>query len=136
MTLAERTLGLLHGTFFLRPLLFAVWYPMLVYMLVANAQPSFYHRDVFYAVFALAMRSRGSSIAKTHLILAIVMAIALVIRLSVYGMPRPALLISAIGFVVFSLLLACTEVLRLPPQFELGRYARRRAALAERLDRT
>ena len=196
MTLVERTLGLLHGTFFLRPLLFVVWYPMLVYMLVANVQPSFYQRYAFYAVFSLAMvffcadrfrqlyyldrrreegihwralvlqyakwpffahglwqalrgwsgaftvtpktgaRSRGGSVAETHLLLALVMASALVIRLSLYGMPRFALLASAIGFVVFSLVLACTEMLRFPPQFELGRYSSRRAALAERLDRT
>jgi hypothetical protein len=32
-----------------------------------------------------------------------------------------------------SLLLACTEALRFPPQFELGLHARRRALLADRL---
>lgn len=195
MTLIERALGLLHGTFFLRPLLFAVWYPMLVYMLVANVQPSFYHRQSFYAVFALAMlffcadrfrqlyyldrkreegihwralvllyakwpyfahglwqalrgwsgafavtpktreRSHGGSLAKTHLVLALVMASALVFRVSLFGMPRLALFVSAIGFVLLSLLLVCAEALRFPPQFERGRYASRRATLAERLDR-
>jgi cellulose synthase/poly-beta-1,6-N-acetylglucosamine synthase-like glycosyltransferase len=193
MTLTERALGLLHGTFFLRPLVFVVWYPMLVYMLVANEQPTFYHRYVFYAVFSLAMvffcvdrfrqlyyldregeqgihwrslvllyakwpyfaqalwqaargwngtfavtpkvetRSLRGSIALPHLTLALVMAVALGTRFALHGAPRPALLGSAIGFVVFSVLLACTELVKFPPTFERGLYARSRAALRERL---
>jgi cellulose synthase/poly-beta-1,6-N-acetylglucosamine synthase-like glycosyltransferase len=193
MTLTERARGMLHGTFFLRPLVFVVWYPMLVYMLVADVQPTFYHRYTFYGVFALAMvffcvdrfrqlyyldregeagihwrslvllyakwpyfaqalwqaargwsgtfavtpkvetRSVRGSIALPHLALALVMAAALGMRVAVHGVPRPALLGSAIGFILFSALLACTGLVKFPPTFERGLYARRRAALRERL---
>jgi cellulose synthase/poly-beta-1,6-N-acetylglucosamine synthase-like glycosyltransferase len=193
MTLTERALGFLHGTFFLRPLVFLVWYPMLVYMLVADVQPTFYTRHTIYAVFALAMvfflvdrfrqlyyldrkgeggvhwRSlvllyakwpyfahalwqavRGwngtitvtpkvekpslrGNVAAPHLTLALVLGVALGIRIVLHGVPRPALLGSAIGFIVCSALLACTELLAFPPPFEHGRYARSRADLRERL---
>ena len=36
MTIMERAVSLLHGTYFLRPLLLAVLYPMVIYMLIAN----------------------------------------------------------------------------------------------------
>jgi cellulose synthase/poly-beta-1,6-N-acetylglucosamine synthase-like glycosyltransferase len=193
MTLTERALGVLHGTFFLRPLVFLVWYPMLVYMLVADVQPTFYHRYPFYAVFALAMvffcvdrfrqlyyldrkgeqgihwrslvllyakwpyfaqalwqavrgwngtfavtpkvekRSLRGSIAVPHLTLALVMAVALGMRVVLHGVPRPALLASAVWFIVFSSLLACTELVAFPPTFERGLYERSRAAVRERL---
>ena len=193
MTLGERIVGLLHGSYYLRPLVLLLWYPMLVYMLVADVQPSFYHRYVLYAGFSLAMvfwladrfrqryyldrkreegihwrslvlqyakwpyfanalwhalrRWRGDfdvtrkagtsnvrgSIAKPHVALAAVMAIALAVRLRLHGVPRPALLGSAVAFIAFSLLLACTEAMRFPPQFEPRLYARRRALLARRL---
>ena len=193
MTLWERVVGLLHGAYYLRPLVLLLWYPMLVYMLVANVQPSFYHRYVLYAGFALAMvfwsadrfrqryyldregeqgthwrslvlqyakwpyfanalwdalrrrqggfdvtRKTGTanakgSIAVPHVALAVVMTIALTLRVALHGVPRPALLWSAVGFIAFSLVLACTEVIRFPPQFEPGHYARRRALLARRL---
>jgi cellulose synthase/poly-beta-1,6-N-acetylglucosamine synthase-like glycosyltransferase len=55
MTFGERIVSLVHGTYFLRPLVLLVLYPMVIYMLIANVQPTFYHRYVFYAVFALAM---------------------------------------------------------------------------------
>lgn len=55
MTITERAVSLLHGTYFLRPLVLAVLYPMVLYMLIANVQPTFYHRFVFYAFFALSM---------------------------------------------------------------------------------
>ena len=166
---------------------------MLLYMLLANVQPSFYHRYVLYAGFMLTMvfwvadrfrqtyyldrpREEGvhwrslvlqyakwpyfaqalwealrrwqgdfdvtrkqdavsarGSVALPHLALAAVMSAALAVRVALHGIPRPALLWSAAAFVVFSLLLACTEALRYPPQFERGRYARRRALLADRL---
>lgn len=193
MTPGERIVGLLHGAYYLRPLVLLLWYPMLVYMLVANAQPSFYHRYVLFAGFSLTMvfwvadrfrqtyyldrkreegihwrslvlqyakwpyfaqalwdalrRWRGDfdvtrkldrlntrgSIAVPHVALAVVMALALATRLILHGMPRPALFWSALAFITFSLLLACTESMRFPPQFEPGVYARRRARLADRL---
>jgi cellulose synthase (UDP-forming) len=196
MTLGERVVGLLHGSYYLRPLVLLLWYPMLVYMLVANVQPSFYHRYVLFAGFSLAMvfwvadrfrqryyldhqresgihwrslvlqyakwpyfanalwdalrrwqgdfdvtrktgmaNARGS-IAIPHVALAVVMAAALAVRIVLHDLPRPALLWSAIAFITFSLLLACTEAMRFPPQFEPGRYTRRRALLARRLDRS
>jgi len=55
MTVGERAVSLLHGTYFLRPLVLLLLYPMVVYMLVANVEPTFYHRHVFYAVVALSM---------------------------------------------------------------------------------
>ncbi|HET9798427.1 MAG TPA: glycosyltransferase family 2 protein [Gemmatimonadaceae bacterium] len=193
MTPTERARGLLHGTYFLRPLVFVAWYPMLVYMLVADVQPTFYHRYAFYALFSLATvffcvdrfrqlyyldrkgergihwrslvllyakwpyfaqalwqavrgwrgtfavtpkvetRSVRGSIAVPHLTLAFVMAAALGTRVALHGVPRPALLGTAAGFIVFSALLACTELLNFPPTFERGLYARSRAALRERL---
>jgi cellulose synthase/poly-beta-1,6-N-acetylglucosamine synthase-like glycosyltransferase len=193
MTFMERLVGLLHGANYQRPLVLLLWYPMLLYMLLANVQPSFYHRYVTYAGFMLTMvfwvadrfrqtyyldrpREEGvhwrslvlqyakwpyfaqalwealrrwqgdfdvtrkkdtvnarGSVALPHLALAAVMSAALAVRVVLHGIPRPALLWSAIGFVAFSLLLACTEALRYPPQFERGRHARRRALLADRL---
>ena len=195
MTLGERVVGLIHGSYYLRPLVLLLWYPMLVYMLDANVQPSFYHRYVLFAGFSLAMvfwvadrfrqryyldRERESgihwrslvlqyakwphfanalwdalrrwqgdfdvtrktgtanargSIAIPHVALALVMAIALAVRLVLHDRPRPALLWSAVAFITFSLLLACTEAMRFPPQFDPGLHARRRALLARRLDR-
>jgi len=192
MTLGERVVGLLHGAYYLRPLVLVLWYPMLVYMLVANVQPSFYHRYVLFAGFSLAMvfwvvdrfrqryyldrereegihwrslvlqyakwpyfanalwhalrgwqgdfdvtRKSGTAnargnIAIPHAALAVVMAIALAARVTLHGVPRPALLWSAIAFITFSLLLACTEAIRFPPQFQPGLYARRRALLVRR----
>jgi cellulose synthase (UDP-forming) len=55
MTFGERLVGLLHGAYYLRPLVLLVWYPMLVYMLLANAEPTFYRRWVLFAGFSLAM---------------------------------------------------------------------------------
>jgi cellulose synthase (UDP-forming) len=196
MTLGERVVGLLHGAYYLRPLVLLLWYPMLVYMLVADVQPSFYSRYVLFAGFSLAMvfwvadrfrqryyldhqrergihwrslvlqyakwpyfanalwdavrrwqgdfdvtRKTGTSngrgrIAIPHVALAVAMAVALAVRLVQHDLPRPALLWSAIAFITFSLLLACTEAMRFPPQFEPARYARRRALLARRLDRS
>ncbi len=193
MTLGERLVGLLHGAYYLRPLVLLVWYPMLVYMLVANVQPAFYHRHVLLAGFFLTMvfwiadrfrqtfyldrdreegihwrslvlqyakwpyfaqalwnalrrwrggfdvtrksgtASSGTSIAVPHGSLALVMAFALAARVALHGVPRPALLWSALAFIAFSLLLACTEAVRFPPQFEPGLHARRRALLADRL---
>lgn len=195
MTVGERLVGLVHGTFFLRPLVLLVLYPMLIYMLVANVEPTFYHRYVFYAVFALSMvffctdrfrqlfyldrrreegvhwrslvlqyakwpyfaqalwqavrgwkgtfavtpktrtRSTGGSIVVPHLTLAIVMAAALGVRVAAHGVPRPALLGSSLAFIVFSLLLACTEAIAAPPQFDRALYTSRRATLAGRLAR-
>ena len=193
MTIGERIVGLLHGAYYLRPLVLLLWYPMLVYMLVANVQPSFYNRYVLFAGFSLAMvfwvadrfrqtfyldrereegihwrslvlqyakwpyfanalwdalrrwrgdfdvtRKSGSAnargnIAIPHVLLAVVMAIALAVRLALHGLPRPALLGSAIAFIAFSLVLSCTEMMRFPPQFEPGLHARRRALLSRRL---
>ena len=193
MTIGERLVGLLHGAYYLRPLVLLLWYPMLVYMLVANVQPSFYHRYVLFAGFSLTMvfwvadrfrqryyldreREEGihwrslvlqyakwpyfaialwdalrrwqgdfevtrkthtattrGNIAIPHVVLTVVMAIALAVRLVLHGVPRPALLGSAIAFIAFSLLLGCTEAMRFPPQFEPGLYARRRAQLVRRL---
>jgi len=194
MTLGERLVGLLHGSYYLRPLVLLLWYPMLVYMLLANVQPAFYHRHVLLAGFFLAMvfwiadrfrqtfyldrdreegihwrslvlqyakwpyfaqalwnalggwrggfdvtRKSGStassrtSIAVPHGSLALVMAFALVACVALHGVPRPALLWSALAFIAFSLLLACTEAVRFPPQFEPGLHTRRRALLADRL---
>jgi cellulose synthase (UDP-forming) len=193
MTLAERVVGLLHGAYYLRPLVLLLWYPMLVYMLVANVQPSFYHRYVLFAGFSLTMvfwvadrfrqtyyldrkREEGihwrslvlqyakwpyfaqalwdalrrwqgdfevtrkqddahgtGGIAAPHLALALVMALALSVRIALHGIPRPALLWTAVAFVAFSLLLACTEAMRFPPHFERGLHARRRALLGDRL---
>jgi cellulose synthase/poly-beta-1,6-N-acetylglucosamine synthase-like glycosyltransferase len=193
MTPAERAVAWAHGTFFLRPLVFVLWYPMLVYMLVADVQPSFYHRYVFYAIVGLALvffaadrfrqlyyldrkretgthwrslvllyakwpyfaqalwqalrgwdgrfavtakterRSEAGSIVAPHLGLAAVMAVALAWRVLRHGVPRPALLVTAVGFVLFSLLLAGTELVRFPPPFDRELYRRRRAALADLL---
>ena len=194
MTFRERVVGLMHGAHYLRPLVLLLWYPLLVYMLVANVQPSFYHRYVLFAGFALAMafwmadrfrqryyldgesekgihwrslvlqyakwpyfanalwdavrRRKGDfdvtrksgtanargSIAIPHVALAVVMVIALAVRVGLHGVPRPALLWSAIAFIAFSLMLACTELIRFPAQFEPGLHARRRALLARRID--
>ena len=193
MTIAERLVGLLHGTYYLRPLVLLVWYPMLVYMLVANVQPAFYHRRVLFAGFFLATvfwiadrfrqsfyldREReegihwrslllqyakwpyfaqalwsalgrwrggfdvtrksgtantGTSVAVPHGSLALVMALALAARVVMHGVPRPALLWSAIAVILSSLALACTEFVRFPPRFEPGLHARRRALLDDRL---
>jgi cellulose synthase (UDP-forming) len=195
MSVGERLVGLLHGAYYLRPLVLLLWYPMLVYMLVANVQPSFYHRYVLFAGFSLTMvfwvadrfrqsyyldRKReegihwrslvlqyakwpyfaqglwsalrgwrgdfdvtrktgtarakaGPRIAVPHLSLALVMAIALIARVTLHGMPRPAPLWSAIAFIAFSILLACTDLMRFPPHFEPMLHARKRALLAERL---
>jgi cellulose synthase (UDP-forming) len=193
MTAGERLVGLLHGAYYLRPLVLLLWYAMLVYMLVANVQPSFYRRQVLFAGFFLTMvfwaadrfrqtyyldrdREQGihwrslvlqyakwpyfaqalwnalggwrgdfdvtrksgtanawGSIVLPHVSLALVMALALATSVALHGVPRPALLWSAVAFMTCSLLLACTEALRFPPQFELGLHARRRALLADRL---
>ena len=193
MTLGERVVGLLHGAYYLRPLVLLLWYPLLVYMLVANVQPSFYRRSVLFAGFALAMvfwaadrfrqayyldrareegihwrslvlqyakwpyfadalwdalrewrgdfdvtrktetSSRRGSIAVPHVALAATMALALATRVALHGRPRPALLWSAIAFVAASLLLACTELLAFPAQFERGLWARRRTLVRDRL---
>jgi cellulose synthase (UDP-forming) len=193
MTLAELIVGLLHGAYYLRPLVLLLWYPMLLYMLLANVQPSFYRRSVLFAGFSLAMvfwvadrfrqayyldrrreqgihwrslvlqyakwptftralweaclRWRGGfevtrktdlqhargSIAVPHLALAAIMLFALAGGFALHGVPRPSLLWSAVAFVAFSLLLACTEVLTFPPQFERGLYRRRRWELSDRL---
>lgn len=192
MSLGERLVGLLHGAYYLRPLALLLWYPMLLYMLLANVQPSFYHRYVLFAGFSLTMvfwvadrfrqtfyldrkreegihwrslvlqyakwpyfaqalwealrrwqgdfdvtrksgRTRaGGSIALPHLALALVMALALAVRVAMHGIPRPALLWSAIGFIAFSVILACTEMMRFPPHFDPRLHVRRRALLAER----
>jgi cellulose synthase (UDP-forming) len=193
MTIGERAVGLLHGTFFLRPLILVVLYPMLVYMLLANVQPAFFHRYVFYAVFALSMvffctdrfrqlyyldhrgekgihwrslvlqyakwpyfahavwqavrgwkgsftvtpktgkRSIGGSIVVPHVMLALTMTVALGMRFALHGVPRPALLGTALGFIGLSLLLASTEAIKAPPQFDGTLYTRRRAELEDRL---
>ena len=189
----ERAVGLLHGTFFLRPLVLLLLYPMLLYMLVANVQPTFYHRYAFYGVFALSMaffctdrfrqlyhldrrreegihwrslvlqyakwpyfaqalwqavrgwngsftvtpktrtRSIGGGIVVPHVLLALAMAIALGVHVALHGVPRPALLGSSLGFIALSLLLASTEAIAPPPQFDRALYTRRRAALEDRL---
>ena len=195
MSVGERLVGLLHGAYYLRPLVLLLWYPMLVYMLVANVQPSFYHRYVLFAGFSLTMvcwvadrfrqsyyldrereegihwrslvlqyakwpyfaqglwtalrgwrgdfdvtrktgapRSKaGPRIAVPHLSLALVMAIALIARVALHGVPRPAPLWSAVAFIACSLLLACTDAMRSPPHFDPTLHARRRALLADRL---
>jgi cellulose synthase (UDP-forming) len=189
MTIGERAVGLLHGTFFLRPLVLLVLYPMLAYMLVANVQPAFFHRYAFLALFALSMvffctdrfrqlyyldrrheggihwrslvlqyakwpyfahavwqavrgwkgsftvtpktgkRSVGGSIVVPHLALALVMAVALGTQVTLHGVPRLALIGTALGFIGLSLLLASTEAIAAPPQFDRALYARRRAVL-------
>jgi len=191
MTVGERLVGLLHGTFFLRPLVLVVLYPMLVYMLVANVQPGFFHRYTFYALFGVAMvfffadrfrqlyyldrrretgvhwrslvlqyakwpyfahavwqavtgwrgaftvtpktgkRSLGGSIVVPHVMLALLMTAALGTRIAMHGVPRPALLGVALGFIGLSLLLASTEAIKAPPQFDAALYARRRALLED-----
>jgi cellulose synthase (UDP-forming) len=193
MTVGERAVGLLHGTFFLRPLVLLVLYPMLAYMLVANVQPAFFHRYTFLALFALSMvffctdrfrqlyyldrrrergihwrslvlqyakwpyfahavwqaargwrgsftvtpktgkRSVGGSIVVPHLVLALVMAIALGTQVVLHGVPRLALIGAALGFIGLSLLLASTEAIAAPPQFDRALYARRRATLEDGL---
>ena len=196
MTIGERVVGLLHGAYYLRPLVLLLWYTMLVYMLVANVQPSFYHWHTLFAGFSLTMvfwvgrpipsavlprpRARGRN--PLALARASVRQVALLHEHSMgrsapvagrlrrrrasrtrptrggasrsrtwcshwswrsrwpcawllHDLPRPALLWSAIAFITFSLLLACTEAMRFPPQFEPGLHARRRALLARRLDR-
>jgi hypothetical protein len=77
--------------------------------------------------------SRRGSIAVPHLMLAATMALALATRVGLHGRPRPALLWTAVAFVVASLLLACTELLSYPAQFQRGLYARRRALVSDRL---
>jgi hypothetical protein len=195
MSLSERLVALLHGSYYLRPLVLVVWYPMLVYMLVANVQPSFYRKEVLFAGLALTLvfwaadrfrqtfyldrarekgvhwrslvlqyakwpyfaqaaweavrRWRGDfdvtrktgtanargSVALPHVVLALVMAAALGVRVELHGIPRPALLWTAAAFIVFSLLLACTELASYPPPFEPGLHARRRALVADRFRR-
>jgi hypothetical protein len=174
---------------------FLLWYPMLVYMLIADVQPSFYHRHVLVSGFTLTMvcwladrfrqsyyldREReegihwrslvlqyakwpyfaqglwnalrgwrgdfdvtrktaapkartGPRIALPHLSLALVMAIALIVRVTLHGMPQPAPLWSAVAFIACSLLLACTDTLRFPPHYEPRLHAHRRALLTDRL---
>ncbi|HEX7980799.1 MAG TPA: glycosyltransferase [Gemmatimonadaceae bacterium] len=191
MTLGERAVSLLHGTFFLRPLVLLLLYPMVIYMLIANVQPTFYHRYVFYAVFALSMvifcidrfrqlyyldpkreqgihwrslvlqyakwpyfaqalwqavrgwrgsftvtpktrtRSIGRGLAVPHVVLSLVMAIVLVVHVARFGVPRRALLGSSLGFIGLSLVLASTDLIEPPRQFDRTRYARRRAALED-----
>lgn len=190
MTIGERALNLLHGTYFLRPLVLLLLYPMVIYMLIANVQPTFYHRYVFYAVFALSMvffctdrfrqlyyldrerergihwrslvlqyakwpyfvqalwqavrgwrgtftvtpktrtRSMGRGLALPHSILSLIMAIGLAVHVAHYGVPRPALLGSSLGFIGFSLVLASSDLIEPPRQYDRSRYTRRRAALA------
>ncbi len=189
MTIGERAVSLLHGTFFLRPLVLLLLYAMVIYMLIANVQPTFYHRYVFYAVFALSMvffctdrfrqmfyldrkgeqgihwrslvlqyakwpyfaqalwqavrgwrgsftvtpktrtRSIGGSLVVPHVGLSLVMAIVLAVHIVRYGVPRPALLGSSLGFIGISLALASTEMVEPPRQFDRTRYTRRRASL-------
>jgi len=73
------------------------------------------------------------SIAVPHGALALLMGLALATRVTLHGVPRPALLWSALAFIAFSLALVCTEAVRFPPQYEPGLHARRRALLADRL---
>jgi hypothetical protein len=163
---------------------------MVIYMLIANVQPTFYHRYVFYAVFALSMvffctdrfrqlyyldrerergihwrslvlqyakwpyfvqalwqavrgwrgtftvtpktrtRSMGRGLALPHSILSLIMAIGLAVHVAHYGVPRPALLGSSLGFIGFSLVLASSDLIEPPRQYDRSRYTRRRAALA------
>jgi cellulose synthase (UDP-forming) len=191
MTIGERAVSLLHGTYFLRPLVLLLLYPMVMYMLIANVQPTYFHRYVFYALFALSMvffctdrfrqrfyldrkreegihwrslvlqyakwpyfaqalwqavrgwrgsftvtpktrtRSIGGGLAVPHTVLALAMAIVLAVHIARHGVPRPALLGSSLGFIGFSLVLAATDLVEPPPQFDRTRYTRRRAALAE-----
>jgi cellulose synthase/poly-beta-1,6-N-acetylglucosamine synthase-like glycosyltransferase len=191
MTIGERAVSLLHGTYFLRPLVLLLLYPMVIYMLLANVQPTFYHRYVFYAVFALAMvffcadrfrqlyyldrarergihwrslvlqyakwpffaqalwqavrgwrgtftvtpktrtRSIGRGLAVPHVALSLTMAIVLAVHIAQHGMPRPALLGSSLGFIGFSLVLASSDLIEPPRQYDRSRYTRRRAALAD-----
>jgi cellulose synthase (UDP-forming) len=191
MTIGERAVSLLHGTYFLRPLVLLLLYPMVIYMLVANVQPTFYHRYVFYAMFALAMvffctdrfrqlyyldrkrergihwrslvlqyakwpyfvqalwqavsgwrgsftvtpktrtRSRGRGLAVPHAALSLTMAIVLAVHIARYGVPRPALLGSSLGFIAFSLALASSDLIEPPRQYDRSRYTRRRTALSD-----
>jgi hypothetical protein len=191
MTSGERAVSLLHGTYFLRPLVLLLLYPMVIYMLIANVQPTFYHRYVFYAVFALSMvffgtdrfrqlfyldrkreqgihwrslvlqyakwpyfaqalwqavrgwrgtftvtpKTRTHSSARglvvPHVVLSLVMAAVLAVHVARHGVPRPALLGSSLGFIAFSLVLASTEIIEPPRQFDRTRYTRRRALLEE-----
>ena len=64
-----------------------------------------------------------------HTVLALVMAIVLGMHVARYGVPRPALLGSSLGFIGLSLALASTELVEQPRQYDRTRYARRRAAL-------
>jgi cellulose synthase (UDP-forming) len=191
MTIGERALNLLHGTYFLRPLVLLLLYPMVIYMLIADVQPTFYHRYVFYAVFALSMiffcidrfrqlfyldrkreqgihwrslvlqyakwpyfaqalwqavrgwrgtftvtpktrtRSMGRGLAVPHVALSLTMAIVLAVHIARYGVPRPALLGSSLGFIGFSLVLASSDLIEPARQYDRSRYTRRRAALVD-----
>jgi cellulose synthase (UDP-forming) len=191
MTIGERAVSLLHGTYFLRPLVLLLLYPMVIYMLIANVQPTFYHRFVFYAVFALSMvffctdrfrqlfyldrkreqgihwrslvlqyakwpyfaqalwqavrgwrgsftvtpktgtRSIGGGLAVPHAVLSLTLAIVLAVHIARYGVPRPALLGSSLGFIGLSLALASSDMIESPRQFDRSRYTRRRSALEE-----
>ena len=189
MTIGERIVSLIHGAFFLRPLVLLLLYPMVIYMLIANVQPTFYHRYAFYAVFALSMvffctdrfrelfyldrkgeegvhwrslvlqyakwpyfahalwqavrgwrggftvtpktrtRSARRGLVIPHTVLALVMASVLGVHVARYGVPRPALLGSSLGFIGLSLALASAEMIDPPRQYDRARYTRRRAAL-------
>jgi len=65
-----------------------------------------------------------------HTVLALVMAIVLGMHVARYGVPRPALLGSSLGFIGFSLVLASSDLIEPPRQYDRSRYTRRRAALA------
>ena len=76
-------------------------------------------------------RSMTGGLAVPHGVLALVMAVVLTVHIARYGVPRPALLGSSLGFIGFSLVLASSDLVEPPRQFDRTRYTRRRAALAE-----
>jgi hypothetical protein len=76
-------------------------------------------------------RSMGRGLAVPHLALSLTMALVLAVHIARYGMPRPALLGSSLGFIAFSLVLASSDLIEPPRQYDRSRYTRRRAALAE-----
>lgn len=189
----ERLIGLLHGAYYLRPLVILIAYPMLVYMLVANVQPSFLNGKTLLAisgltlVFMLADRFRQryyldpsreggvhvramllqfakwpffvraltdalrggigvydvtsktgrvatrGALAGPHLILAAVVVAASAREIVRHGVAASGLLAVAGAYVALSIGLACSELVRHPPPFEVERHARRRAQIADRL---
>jgi hypothetical protein len=72
----------------------------------------------------------GRGLALPHSILSLIMAIGLAVHVAHYGVPRPALLGSSLGFIGFSLVLASSDLIEPPRQYDRARYTRRRATLA------